>query len=148
MENQETKIIEINGVKLEVDLRTAKVIDNYKVGDNVKILVKEYSDNFKSHIGTIIGFDDFKENPTIVVAYLKTEYSRASIEFAYINQKNKSFELCPLNNWDLPVTKSQVIDRFNSEIESKLSEFRELRNRKKLFLELFGKYFDKVEENL
>lgn len=35
------RIIEIDGVKIEVDLRTAKRIDTYRVGDNVKILNKD-----------------------------------------------------------------------------------------------------------
>ena len=34
------RVIEINGIKVEVDLRTAKQINQYKVGDNVKLLIK------------------------------------------------------------------------------------------------------------
>ncbi len=30
------RIIEVAGVKMEIDLRTAKKIENFKVGDNVK----------------------------------------------------------------------------------------------------------------
>jgi len=33
------QIIEINGVKLEVDLSTAKRIDEFRVGDTVKVLI-------------------------------------------------------------------------------------------------------------
>ena len=40
---EEKRIVEIDGVKIEVDLRTAKRVDSYKVGDNVKILEKEKS---------------------------------------------------------------------------------------------------------
>ena len=136
-----TKIIEINGVKMEIDLRSAKVIDNYKVGDNIKILVKDY-DNFKSYLGTIIGFDEFEKTPTIVIAYLKTQYSSATIEFVYYNSKTKDVEICPLNNWDLPVSKQQVLDRFDGEIEKKKNELSETEQKKKLFIELFGKYFE------
>ena len=38
MENTKTQI-EINGVKLEVDLRNATRIDEFKVGDNVKVKI-------------------------------------------------------------------------------------------------------------
>lgn len=31
------KIIEVNGIKMEIDLREAKIINNYKVGDSVKL---------------------------------------------------------------------------------------------------------------
>jgi len=35
---------------MEVDLSQAKVVDQYKIGDNVKVLKKEYSDSYKSYI--------------------------------------------------------------------------------------------------
>jgi hypothetical protein len=47
-----------------------------------------------------------------------------------------------LNDWDLPVSKQQVLDRFNSEIEKKRAETDELEQKKKLFEQLFGKYFE------
>jgi hypothetical protein len=31
MANEEKTIIEVNGVKLEVDLRTARVVDSYRI---------------------------------------------------------------------------------------------------------------------
>ena len=40
---EEKRIIDINGMKMEVDLRTAKRIDTFKVGDNVKVLATEYN---------------------------------------------------------------------------------------------------------
>ena len=32
------KIVEVNGIKLEVDMRYAKRIDEFRVGDTVKVL--------------------------------------------------------------------------------------------------------------
>lgn len=139
------KIIEINGIKMEVDLRNAKVIDEYKVGDNIKVLIKEYGESFKSHIGTIIGFDDFKNKPTVVIAYLKTAYSTATIEYVYFNDTTKDIEICPLNDWDLPVTKQQVLDQFDHEIEAAQKKIDETEQKKKLFEQLFGKYFEKAD---
>ena len=52
MENK--RIIEINGIKLEVDLTTAKRIDEFKVGDNVKVLRKSYNDTFEVLAGVIL----------------------------------------------------------------------------------------------
>ena len=139
----EKTIIEVNGVKLEVDLRTAKRIDHYKVGDHVKVLVKDYGEDFKSYLGTIIGFDQFEKTPTIVIAYLKTSYGAATIEFVYYNSKTKDAELCPLNDWDIPVSKQQILDRFDSEIERKKAELQEIEQKKNIFLKLFGKFFEK-----
>jgi len=139
----EKTIIEINGVKMEVDLRSAKVVNNYKVGDSIKVLKKgAYSDGFESFIGTIIGFDNFEKHPTVVIAYLKTSYGTATIEFVYFNSSTKDVEICPLNDWDLPVSKQQVLDRFNSEIKSKEKEVAELQQKQLLFEKLFGKYFE------
>lgn len=135
------KIIEVNGVKMEIDMRTVKVIDQFKVGDNIKVLVKDYQD-FKSYIGTIIGFDEFKTKPTIVIAYLKTSYSAATIEFVYYNSASKDVEICALNKWDIPVSKSTVIQAFEKEIRSKQAEIDAVEQKKVLFEELFGKYFE------
>lgn len=141
MENENKRIIEVNGVKMEIDLRQAKVIDSYKVGDYVKILVKEYN-SYKSYIGNIIGFDNFDKNPTIVIAYLKNEYSTASIEFAYYNSESKEVEITSLNEWDIPLKKSTILEQFNKEILKKEQEVIEMKNKAKIFEQLFGKYFE------
>ena len=113
MENQEQKrIIEVNGVKMEIDLRNAKVVENYKVGDYVKVLIKEYN-SYKSYIGNIIGFDNFEKTPTIVIAYLKNEYSSSTIDFVYYNSTSVDVELTTLNEWDIPLEKSTILENFN-----------------------------------
>ena len=133
METTESKrIIEVNGVKMEIDLRNAKVVENYKVGDYVKILIKGYSD-YKSYVGNIIGFDNFDKHPTIIIAYLKNEYGSATIEFVHYNSESKDVELTSLNEWDIPLTKSSVIENFNKEILKKEQELNELKNKADVF---------------
>ena len=139
----EKRIIEINGVKMEVDLRNAKVVEQYKVGDNIKVLIKEYSNDYRSYIGTIIGFDDFKETPTVVIAYLKTQYGSAEIKYVYFNKETKDFEITSLNNWDIPVTKTDILKKFDSMKEEKEKEIKDIENKKVLFETLFGKFFSK-----
>ncbi len=135
------RIIEVNGIKMEIDLSTAKRIDNFKVGDNIKVLVKDYSD-YKSYIGVIIGFDNFEKTPTIVIAYLKTQYNAATIEFLYYNSKTEGAEITTLNAWDIPVTKTQIIKNFSDERKKKEVELLELNNKEQIFETLFGKYFE------
>ena len=144
MENKDTRIIEVNGIKMEVDLRTAKRIDQFKVGDSVKVLIKDYSDRYASYIGTIIGFDNFEKTPTIVIAYLKTEYSSAEIKFLYYSSATKDAEVTNLNDWDVPVTKSTIIEQFNRELTKKEAEIQEIKQKQEIFEKLFGKYFDNV----
>jgi ribosomal protein L19 len=91
--NQKT-IVEINGVKLEVDLRTAKTVEEYRVGDTVKLLKKEYGDSYKSYAGMIVGFDPFISLPTIIVAYIDQSYSGVDIKFDYLNAKSEGVEIC------------------------------------------------------
>ena len=138
---EDKKIIEINGVKMEVDLRHAKVIDSFRVGDTVKVLVKEYS-NYTSHVGMIVGFDEFEKLPTIIVAYLKLEYSSSAIEFVYYNAESKDVEICKINDWDIPYSKQTIIGKMDREIDKKKEELKELNSKKELFLSMFGKYFE------
>lgn len=136
------KIIEVNGIKMEIDLRQAKVVNNYKVGDSVKLLKKQYSD-YKSHLAVIVGFDEFEKHPTIILAYLDIEYSGASIKFEYINSESKDAEICPVNEWDIPFSKQDILDKINTEVEKKQEEIRSLESKRKCFLQMFGKYFEK-----
>ena len=46
------RVVEIEGVKVEVDLRTAKKVDTYRVGDAIRVLVKSYS-GWDTHPGVI-----------------------------------------------------------------------------------------------
>lgn len=140
--NTEKRIIEINGIKMEIDLRDAKVIDSYKVGDTVKILKEKYSNNFESYLGVIVGFDDFEKHPTIVVAYLDVDYTSVKIQFAYINSVSKEVEICPINTWDIPYSKQDVLSKIDREIEKKKQEIIEFESKKNVFNELFGKYFE------
>jgi hypothetical protein len=140
MENTK-RIIEINGVKMEIDLRNATVVENYKVGETIKLLRKDYS-SYSSHAGVIVGFDEFKEHPTIVIAYLEIGYDRADIKFAYYNSESKDLEICKIQSWDIPYSKQTVIDKIDREIAKKEQEVIELQTKKNVFLELFGKYFE------
>jgi hypothetical protein len=139
---EETKrIIEINGVKMEIDLRNAKRLDTFRVGDPVKVLVKEYS-GYSSNLGVIVGFDEYNKLPTIIVAYIKSEYSSAEIKFAYIHAEAKDIEICAINEWDIPYSKSDIISKMDREINKKEEELRELSEKKRYFLNAFGKLFD------
>ena len=40
----EKQIVEINGVKFEVDMSSAKIISEYKIGDKINVLVKDYQE--------------------------------------------------------------------------------------------------------
>ena len=141
------RIVEINGIKVEVDLRTAKRVDCFKVGDAVKILKKKYSDQYESHFGMIVGFDEFKNLPTIIVAYLTLGSWENPLQFEYINAKTEGLEIVPQDPKDLGVQKSDLIAAFDREAAKKQQELHEITRKRKYFEEMFGRYFDKEEAN-
>lgn len=140
MEKEEKRIIEINGMKIEVDLRTAKKIDEFKVGDNVKILKKD-SSNYEVLAGVIIDFVNFKELPTIQVATFKSDYWGTRIDFLNINAQTENIEMCAVSEHELVLEKNRVVDKLNAEIEKKKSELDEIVTKKDYFLKHFSKYF-------
>lgn len=134
----ENKIIEINGIKMEIDARTATVkkVDTFKVGDPVKILLKTYS-SFEVKFGVIVGFEEFKQRPTITVAYL--DYT--SIKYIYIHTGTEH-EMVAVQEHDLVMEKTWVLDRMKDSIAKKEQELQEEKNKRDLFVKHFGKYFE------
>ncbi len=136
----EIKIVEIGGVKMEIDMRHARVIDNYKVGDCVKVLKKDYSD-YKAFAGVIIGFDDFKQLPTITVAYVDVSYNSAELKFAHINAQSKDIEIVHVNPAEMVIDRTSVLKHFEREIVKKQLEVTDLENKRDYMLANMHKYF-------
>ena len=139
---EEKRIVEIDGVKIEVDLRSAKRIDTFKVGDNVKVLCKEYNGEFKVNPGIITDFANFKEKPTIIVAMFKDGgwCSSPSIEFNHIYEgMEDKYEIVYTSDEDSRQTKDGVFEKFEREISKKRNEAQDLENQLNYFLKHFVK---------
>lgn len=140
----EKTIIEVNGVKLEVDLRHAKRIDTLQVGDRVKVLIKTYSD-YKVFAGTVVGFEPFKNLPTVIIAYLDVEYNSASVKFVYFNAQSKEVEVVKAIDDDcLDIDKVGVLQKFDREIEKKKDEVTDLEAKRAYFLANFRAYWPEL----
>lgn len=133
-------IVEINGQKFDVDMSTARKIDEFRVGQNVKVLVKDYS-GYKAYPGVITEFVNFKELPTIVIAIFKESYDGCNIEFLYYNSQTVDTEIAPTCEHELEINKERAIDKFNVQIENYLSKADELRNKRDYFQKYFDKHF-------
>lgn len=135
-------IIEINGVKLEVDLTTAKRIDTFHVGDSVKVMLPSpYSgETMRVYPGVIIGFEAFKELPTIVIAYIDASSYNADIKYLYYNKESKG-EVILADSAYVPFEKASIIDVMDKQITKKQLELEELQAKKKYFLDNFSRYF-------
>ena len=141
----EKTIIEINGIKMEIDTRYAKRIDTMCVGDRVKVLIKEYS-GYAVHSGTVIGFEPFNILPTIIVAYLEKGYSSVGVKFLYFNAQTKETEIVKAIDDDcLEVDKAGVLQMFERDIQKKQDELEDLHAKKKYFLENFRAYWPQME---
>lgn len=145
--SDQMQTIEINGVKMEVDMRYAKRIDIFKIGSKVKILLKASSAGYEDKVrsGVIVGFEPFKGLPTIVVCYLEIDYNGARIQFAYVNEKTgDKFELVASIDDDLPISKTDVLAKLDKEIEDFEGKAKEVRQRRAYFLSHFNQYFEEA----
>lgn len=143
METGDKVVVEVNGVKMEVDLRSAKVVhDNIRVGTKVKVLSKAGYDGHKVYPGVVVGFEPFKDFPTIIVAYLVTGYKDAELHFAYINSKSADkWDLVPAIDDELPVDKGEILNTFTRQIDAKRREIEDIQAKQDFFLRNFNSYF-------
>ncbi len=143
---EDKQLIEVNGIKLEVDMRYAKRVDTFRVGDPVKLLVKDGYSGLKVCAGIVAGFEPFQSNPTIIIAYIADDYSSAELKFAYINESSKEkYELVSSMDNELPIEKAWVIEKMESAITKAEEQVRDLKAKKRLFLEKFGRHFEAEE---
>lgn len=142
----EKTVIEVNGVKLEVDLRTARRVDELRVGDRVKVLTKEYTE-YRVYAGTIIGFEPFQNLPTVIVAYLKRDYNGPEVKFLYYNAQSKETEIVKaIDDDQLDIDKATVVQHMEREVEKKLAEVEDLRAKKAYFLANFKAYWPELSK--
>lgn len=145
--NTEKTVIEINGVKMEVDLRQARRIENIGVGTRIKVLRKKYGDSYEVLHGIVIGFEPFKELPTIIVAAATFDYSEAKVEFIYYNAKTEGVEIVVASDDDLAaLDKTDFVSKVDREITKKEGEIAELIARKSYFLAKFKCYWEPIEQ--
>ena len=139
----EKTIIEINGVKFEMDLRTARRIEEIRIGDRVKVLKKDYAANFSVHPGVVVGFEPFQLLPTIVVAYVDDSFSSADVKFMHFNTKSTD-EIIHAADPDFAVDKEAIVARFDRMIATKQREIDEIEAKKRYFQTNFRAFWESV----
>lgn len=145
--SEERRIVEINGVKMEIDTRTASRIDTFKVGDAVKVLKKKYSDDWRVYHGVIVGFEPFEKQPTIVIAYIEDSYNDLDMQMLYFNSTSKEVEVVRAAETDrMALDKGQVLEHFERKLTVKRREFQDIESQRDYFLSKFGTYFQDTEQ--
>lgn len=138
------RLVEIKGIKLEIDERTARTIDQYHVGDKVKVLVKSYSDTYDVHPGVIIGFSDFQSLPTIEIMYCNRDRWDAAecFKFAALNAASKDIEIAPFNELECILDKQSITQKMDAAIATKERELVDLRVKREYFITRFAQAFE------
>jgi hypothetical protein len=139
----EKTIVEVNGIKLEVDLRYARRIDEMRIGDRVKVLKKQY-DGFKVHAGIVVGFEPFQKLPTIVCAYVGQDWNKAEMKFLHFNSAAQDVEIVHAADEDFHVDRDAIIARFEREIAAKEREIETIREQQRYFETNFRAYWERV----
>lgn len=143
------RIVEISGIKLEVDERTARSIEQYKVGDRLKVLIKSYGESYNVYPGVIVGFADFKMLPTIEVMYLKADsWSTEAFAFLSLNAATKDAEIAPYTGEELLLDRESVLDKLDRAIIKAEADLDDLRTRKTYFIERFAQAFERKTESV
>ena len=137
---EDKRIVEINGVKLEVDMRSARRIDEFKVGDSVKVL-DQRDGKCDMRSGVITDFANFKELPTIMVAVYKagSYWEKATIEFIPFNAMTRDIEIVGVSAEEIIVSRDTVVQKFDDEIARKRDELNDLIIKMDTVVKYFGK---------
>lgn len=138
--DENKRIIEINGIKLEVDLRSARRIDEFRVGDSVKVLDTRRGKNDVKP-GVITDFANFKELPTLVVAMYKPGdyWTKPTIEFITYNADTEGIEIVGVSAEEIIVSHDTIVQRFDDEIIRKRDELNDLIVKRDTFVKYFGR---------
>lgn len=142
---EHSTIIEINGVKFEVDARTATLrqIQNIRIGARVKVLKKKYSETFEIYHGIVAGFEPFEKNPTVIIAYIENSYgSTPEIKFLYFTSKSEEQIIVSDENDREALQASNITAQIDKEIQKKRNEIQDLEDRKSYFLKNFQGYWN------
>jgi hypothetical protein len=145
MSEENKRIVEIDGVKLEVDLRTAKVVDRYRIGDPVRVLHPGTGYGTGVKPGVIIGFCVFDKNPAIEILELDADYSGATFKLiTIVSGQDNPVQIAPYDRYSGLFSQTDIVTRFDREIQKKELELADLKLKKKYFISDFMKAFQQI----
>lgn len=145
-DKEQLTTIEINGVKMEVDLRYAKRVDVMKVGTKVKVLKEDYSGP-KVYAGVVVGFEPFQKLPTIVVAYVEEDWDKSAIKFLFFNEKAKAdkMDIVVAADQDFSVDRNVIMAKFDKQIAAKQREIETIEEQRRYFETNFAAFWLPLE---
>lgn len=139
MEQETKRIIEVNGVKVEIDLRQAKQIETFAVGDTVKVFEKQYNDSYEVFPGVITGFAQCLDFASIEVIIMRVSYSEVKFENISINSGSTKYVLATFTQYDGMLNKERIMKALDEKINSAEIALETAKRNKELFLSEIGK---------
>ena len=134
---EETRIVEINGVKMEVDLRHAKVVEQYKIGSPVKVISQQYENDYKVSPGVIVDMtEDGEGSGVIQILVLDESYSSVDIKIVTFGSKTKNVTIAPFAKYEMKWSDADINDKFDQMIRKHEEEIRILKSKKTAFNEM------------
>lgn len=139
------KEIEVNGMIMEFDEKML-MKQEIRVGDNVQVLVKNYS-SYDCYPGVVINLLPFENAPAMEVMYVKSDYSSFELKKKVIVHKvdskenDDSVKIIKMNDKFLPFTKERAVDVLEQDIRKKEHELNEAKMKLEYFLKYFNTYF-------
>jgi hypothetical protein len=146
MNEQALSQIVIGALTIAASRDAAVRAEVLRVGDPVRVLTKPSYGEPKVHTGVIVAFEPFRDQPTVVVAYIESEFSKAELKIVAFNDKTKEIEIIAApENVNIGIERSRVLDWFNQEERKKLAEIDEIKAKREYFDRYFGRYFTQIE---
>lgn len=139
--------IEVNGMLLEFDEKLL-LKQEIRVGDNVQVLIKGYSD-YNCYAGVVTQLLPFKGAPAMEIMYLETSYNSCEIRKLVIVQGaegDNKFKVLKMDDKFLPFTKERCIEMLQSAITKKEHELEEAKLKLEYFNTYFNHYFDEIQK--
>ena len=102
----------------------------------VKVLIKEYS-GYNIYPGTIIGFTEFKNLPTIEILYVKDNYTAAEVSVLAFNENTTDVEIAPCPDYEVNFPAAELLGKIDRQIIQKEEEVRNLKSKREAFLKYF-----------
>jgi len=113
----------------------------FKIGDKVKLYIKDYNNSI--YPGVIVGFDDFKDLPTISILYIQY----GEIKLIGLNEVNKdTVQIIPSNEASMLDDNFQtVLFSLNQKIVEAQSRLTELKLKRDFYIKHYGKDLNKTD---
>jgi len=117
------KELQINGKTFKIN-QSVEIAEEYKLGDTVRILVKDYSE-FVAYSGIIVAIDDFAKSPSVTVCYFTNGYN-PEVKFKTISGNEKDSEISKGGDFDDSLSFDTVISIFENKVLTKKGELESL----------------------